>query len=139
MWPFRSKRENGRTPDPISKNTAARGARGEKLAQKFLRRAGLKILALNYRCPSGEVDVIALDRRTKPDTVVFVEVKTRHSDRYTSPAGAVNAEKQRRIRNVADYYLRHKHAEDLLVRYDIVSVVLPDDAPPRVEHLPDAF
>lgn len=139
MWPFRSKRGGESAPETNSNSTAARGARGEKLAQKHLRRAGLKILATNYRCPAGEVDLIALDRSTKPDTIVFVEVKTRNSDRYTSPAAAVNAEKQRRIRNVADYFLHHKRAEDLLVRYDIVSVVLPDDAPPRIEHLPEAF
>ena len=166
MWPFRSKRGGDHASDANQHNTAARGARGdflnsnrrrsnldtptanstavlgahgEKLARKHLRRAGLKILAANYRCPAGEVDLIALDRRTKPDTIVFVEVKTRNSDRYTSPAAAVNAEKQRRIRKVADYYLHQKHAEDLLVRYDIVSVVLPNEAPPRIEHLPDAF
>jgi putative endonuclease len=139
MWPFRSNRGREDTPDAIQPTTAVLGAHGERLARKHLRRSGLKILAVNYRCPVGEVDVIALDRRTQPDTIVFVEVKTRRSDRYTSPEGAVNTEKQRRIRKVAEYYLHHKHAEDLLVRYDIVSVVLPDDAPPNIEHIPDAF
>jgi putative endonuclease len=139
MWPFRSRREKGHSFSTNSDSTAVRGACGEKLAQKHLRRAGLKLLATNYRCPTGEVDIIALDRRTKPDTIVFVEVKTRTSDRYTSPAGAVDAEKQRRIRNVANYFLHHKQAEDLLVRYDIVSIVLPDAGEPRIEHIPDAF
>lgn len=166
MWPFRRNRQKGHASSQIPKTTAACGARGvffntrrhqtnqnssapqnstalgvrgEKLAKKHLRRAGLKILATNYRCPTGEVDIIALERRTKPDTLVFVEVKTRRSDRYTSPAGAVNADKQRRIRKVADYFLRQKQADDLLVRYDIVSVVVPDNAPPNIEHIPNAF
>lgn len=139
MWPFRPKRGKDPTHKTTKIDTAVRGARGEKLARKHLRRTGLKILAVNYRCPAGEVDLIALDQRTKPDTLVFVEVKTRRSDRYTAPAAAVNADKQRRIRNVADYYLHHKNAHDLLVRYDIVSVVLPDTGPPRIENIPNAF
>ncbi|MBN1943026.1 MAG: YraN family protein [Phycisphaerae bacterium] len=139
MWPFRRKRGGQNTSPKKSLSTAARGARGEKLARKHLRRAGLKLLAVNYRCPAGEVDVIALDRRTRPDTLVFVEVKTRRQDRYTSPAAAVNAEKQRRIHKAAEYFLHHKHAEDLLVRFDVVSIVLPDDGPARVEHISDAF
>jgi len=166
MWPFRSKREKvhrfdtntnravvcgaiGAFFDTLRRktnpNTApagrskAMGDYGEALAKKHLRRAKLKILATNYRCPAGAVDIIALDRRTQPDTIVFVEVKTRTSDRYTSPAGAVDAEKQRRIRNVANYYLRHKQAGDFLTRYDIVSIVIPDTGEPRIEHVVDAF
>lgn len=136
MWPFRFLR-GGRTGKILS--AARRGARGEALAKKYLRRAGLQPLAVNYRCPAGEVDLIVLDRSTQPETLVFVEVKTRRCDEYVSPAAAVNAEKRRRIRKAADYYLRRKHAEDFAVRFDVVSVVLPDDAPPRLEHIVGAF
>ncbi|MBN1556366.1 MAG: YraN family protein [Phycisphaerae bacterium] len=139
MWPFRSRRGQADTSKTSPTTTAVRGARGEKLARKHLRKKGMKILATNYRCPAGEADIIALDRRTKPDTLVFVEVKTRRRDKYTSPAGAVNADKRRRVQKVAGYYLRQKQADDLHVRYDIVSIVLPDEGEPLIEHISDAF
>ena len=132
MWPF-----GRRVRPPL-------GRRGEKLARKFLKARGLKILAENYRCPRGEVDLIALDRSTcgrgGAETICFVEVKTRTSDFYTDPESAVDAEKRRRIRKVADYYLTGRDAaEGLNVRFDIVSIVLRDDEEPQVRHIQDAF
>ncbi len=131
MWPFG---RNDRLP---------LGKRGESIARKHLKRRGLKILARNYRCPRGEVDIIALDASTRTEmgaeTISFVEVKTRSSDRYTAPASAVNADKQRRIRKVADYYLARHAADELNVRFDIVSIVLRDGEKPEVKHIPGAF
>jgi putative endonuclease len=122
---------------------ASLGRRGERLARRRLRRSGLKILATNYRCPVGEVDLIALDASTRKaiaaETLVFVEVKTRTSDTYTAPAGAVDAEKRRRIRRIADYYLASRDTSGYAVRFDIVSIVIPDGEKPRVTHIPDAF
>jgi len=111
------------------------GRRGEELAVQFLWKKNYRILHRNFRGPHGELDIIA----ERDGRIYFVEVKTRTSDRYTSPAGAVDAEKQRRIRNVAIYYLRHKQAGDFLTRYDIVSIVIPDTGEPRIEHVVDAF
>jgi len=130
MWPF------GR-----HKNKPL-GQRGEDLAAKMLKSSGLKILARNYRCPAGEVDLIALDRslrRNGADTIVFVEVKTRTSDRYTTPASAVNAHKQHHIKKVADYYLAHHAADDYNTRCDIVSVIIPAGQAAQIEHIPNAF
>ena len=131
MWPFAHR---GRQP---------LGRRGEKLARRFLSRRGLKILARNYRCPRGEVDLIALDTSTRrqsgAQTICFVEVKTRTSDRYTDPESAVNADKQRHIRNAADYYLAAHDAKDFNVRFDIVSIVLREEAEPQIKHIADAF
>ena len=119
------------------------GRLGESLACKLLKRRGMKILARNYRCPAGEVDVIALARRRRSpgaETLVFVEVKTRSSDRYTAPESAVDAAKRRRMSRVADYYRAARRAEDLPARFDIVSVVIPPDgAAPRIDHIADAF
>ena len=132
MWPF----GRARGGDDL-------GRRGERLARKMLQRKGLKILARNYRCPAGEVDLIAFDPSTRRDllaeTVVFVEVKTRSSNRYTDPSSAVDRDKQRRIEKVAGYYLSHHPAEDLNLRYDVVSVVAPDGQKPRIEHIENAF
>jgi len=103
----------------------------------------MKILARNYRCPAGEIDLIALDPSTRKDfgceTIAFVEVKTRSSDRYTDPEAAVNADKQRRIRKVADYYLARHDAAELAVRFDIVSVLIRPDEKPQIKHIPQAF
>ncbi len=69
----------------------------------------MKVLARNYRCPVGEIDLIALDRHPAcgpfGPTLVFVEVKTRGDDTYTDPESAVDAEKRRRIKKAAAYYL----------------------------------
>jgi putative endonuclease len=129
LWPFRRGRRDARL-----------GRRGEALARRCLKRRGLKILAQNYRCPVGEADLIALDRSGRyGETLAFVEVKTRRSDRHTDPQSAVDADKQRRLRRIADYYLNRHDADGLTVRFDIVSVVMPEGEKPRVEHIADAF
>jgi len=131
MWPFGPKRRGGL------------GGRGEALARRALKRKGLKLLAENYRCPGGEIDLIFLDTATRRgggvETLVFVEVKTRASDEYTSPESAVNSDKQRRIRRAAQYYIARHNAQDYNVRFDIVAIVTRDGEKPRVEHIEDAF
>jgi len=131
MWPF------GRRAKP------ALGKRGERAARKFLKRKGMKILAENFRCPRGEVDLIAFDRSTRAETgetICFVEVKTRSSDRYTDPESAVDAGKRARIKRAADYYLAGRAAaEGLNVRFDVVSIVMATDGQPQVKHIADAF
>jgi len=117
------------------------GQRGERLAAKHLKRQGLKILARNYRCPVGEVDLIALARSTQrqgAEALVFVEVKSRSSDEYTDPESAVNADKKRRLHKVAKYYLQRHDAHEYNVRFDIVAVLFSGDKP-VVRHTPDAF
>ncbi|MDP6636166.1 MAG: YraN family protein [Phycisphaerae bacterium] len=129
MWPFR--------------RAKSLGQRGENLAARTLKRKGMKILAANYRCPSGEIDIIALDRSTRRDsgreTIVFVEVKTRSDDAYNAPESAVDARKRRRIRKAARYYLSHYPTRQYAVRYDIVAIVAPRDAKPRIKHIEAAF
>jgi len=132
MWPF------GRFFRP-----SRLGPQGERLAAKFLRRQGMKVLARNYRCPVGEADLIVLDSSTRPrqgaETIVFVEVKTKASDHFTNPESAVNAEKRRRIKKVAGYYLASRPTEGLNVRYDIVAVVVRKGEEPKIRHIPAAF
>ena len=102
----------------------------------------MKVLAVNYRCPAGEADLIALDTATRgslgAETIAFIEVKTRARDQYTDPAAAVDRDKQRRINKVADYYLARHDADDLNVRFDVVSIVL-GAGKPRIDYLEDAF
>ena len=75
----------------------ALGAWGEERACELLKKNGLKIVERNYRCPSGEVDIIARDSKT----LVFVEVKTRASEDYGEPSRAVDRAKQRHILRTA--------------------------------------
>lgn len=119
------------------------GHKGEKLAARYLRREGLKILARNYRCPPGEIDIIALDRSTRhnsgAETIVFVEVKTRSSDRYVEPESAVDARKRQQLTRPANYYLAHHKTADYAARFDIVSIVIREGEKPQIKHIQDAF
>jgi putative endonuclease len=139
VWPFGRKRAK----DPAEDDSAGLGRRGESLARRELRRLGLKILAANYRCPAGEADLIALDPSTRKEsgaeTIAFVEVKTRAGDGYAPPESAVNADKQRRMRKVAHYYLASRKTDAFSTRFDIVAVLLRAGAEPEIRYIRDAF
>jgi putative endonuclease len=94
------------------------GAEGERAAEKFLRRQRYTIVERNYRCASGEVDLIALDR----STIVFVEVKTRTQPGFGSPFEAVDSRKQRQIQRTAQYYLTKNRLHERNARFDVVGV-----------------
>lgn len=111
------------------------GRKGEKLARRFLKRLGYKILARNYACPAGEIDVIALDGRT----IAFVEVKTRRGDALADPEDAVTAHKRRQLTRVAQYWLSQRRADDYGCRFDVVSVTMLERGRPVIRHTPDAF
>lgn len=95
------------------------GRKGEEIAAKYLRRLGFKVLYRNYRAPhGGEVDLVCRDR----DTLVFVEVKTRRSEMYGSPAEAVNSAKEQLIARGACAWLRLLGRPDIYYRFDIAEV-----------------
>src|SRR5438093_8116984 len=92
-----------------------RGARGEKLACRFLKRSGYKILFRNFRGRSGgEIDVVCRDN----DTLVFIEVKTRTREDFGRPFAAVDREKRKRISRGALAWLRMLDNPDILFRFD---------------------
>lgn len=112
------------------------GRRGEELAAKHLRRLGYKILRLSDRGALGEIDLVALDRRT----VVFVEVKTRVSSESGHPSEAVDDAKQRRLTRLALAWLKRRGLLEQPARFDVVAITWPDDGrSPRIEHFPNAF
>src|SRR5262245_13395515 len=107
-----------------------RGAHGEKLACRFLKRNGYKILFRNFRGRSGgEIDVVCRDK----DTLVFVEVKTRTREDFGRPLSAVDRAKQKRISRGALAWLRMLENQDILLRFGVVEVLLEDDG----EHVID--
>jgi putative endonuclease len=116
------------------------GRFGEQLAADHLERAGLTILDRNWRCREGELDIVARDG----DELVFVEVKTRSSPAFGTPAQAVNRAKTARIRRLAVRYLLAKRAEGLAdswtaMRFDVVAVVRTTPSGPEVVHLKGVF
>jgi putative endonuclease len=110
----------------------ALGRYGEDLAARHLADAGLAILERNYRCESGEIDIVARDG----DVLVVCEVKTRSGLRFGAPLEAVTATKARRLRVLASRWLSdHRGIRPKTVRFDVVGVLRPDDGSPRVEHV----
>src|SRR3954451_22326108 len=113
-----------------------RGARGENLACRFLRRNGYKILYRNFRGRTGgEIDVVCRDR----DTLVFVEVKTRTREDFGRPLDAVNQDKRRRVARGGLAWLRLLDDPEILFRFDVVEVVIAKDCGPRLEIVRNAF
>ena len=113
------------------------GRNGEDAAVAHLVTAGLEVLARNWRCRDGELDVVALDGAT----VVFVEVKTRSGVGFGHPAEAVTFAKARRIRRLAALWLQAERppAASGDVRFDVVCVVRQPDGSLAVEHVAGAF
>jgi len=110
------------------------GIDGERAAERCVRRRGYAILARNYRCRLGEVDLVALDGRT----VVFIEVKTRGGTLVGAALDAVDPRKQRQIARVAEHFVLTHRLEDRAVRFDVVGV-WRDGAALACELVQDAF
>lgn len=85
----------------MSQERLQRGREGEDLAETYLKSLKINVLERNYRCPVGEIDIIA----QKGPTRLFIEVKTRFSKNYGDPFEAVTPAKQKKIMRVAEYYL----------------------------------
>lgn len=112
-----------------------RGIRGERYAADFLADRGYDLLARNWRCRYGEIDLIATDQ----ETVVFVEVKTRGGYDFGGPWEAVTPAKQNRIRRLASIWLAERQGSWVPVRFDVVGVMLEAGIPPSITHLEGVF
>ena len=113
------------------------GAWGEALAAEYLRKKRYKLIATNYRCRFGEIDLIVKDRKT----LVFVEVKLRKNAKFAAAREYVDRNKQDRIRATAAIYLS-RNPTDLPARFDVVEIYAPDGVEtkdPVIEHMEDAF
>ena len=109
------------------------GALGEDLAVDHLTSLGLQVLARNWRCRYGELDIIAADDATR--TAVFVEVKTRTSDHFGGVEQAVTPEKVRRLRRLAGLWLAGQDASWSSVRIDVIGVRIGRQRSPEISHL----
>ena len=111
------------------------GRAGEALAAARLQAAGLEIVARNWRCRDGELDLVAAGQ----GLLVFCEVKTRRGNGYGSPAAAVTPAKQARLRRLAAAYLAAGATGPCRVRFDVVAVSWPRGRAPEVDHLQGVF
>lgn len=111
-----------------------RGQWAESLAEQFLRRQGLKSLQRNYRCKSGEIDLVMLER----ETLVFVEVRYRQGSDYGSGADSVTAKKRQRLVATAQRYVQQRGLPEPPCRFDVVSVSSLHGRP-QIDWIPNAF
>ncbi len=112
----------------------ALGRDGEAVAEAFLRARQWRILARNYRCRAGEIDLVALDG----PVVVFVEVRSRRGARAGTPLESVDARKQAQVARVARHFVASRGWHDRDARFDVIGVRF-DHEPPLVEHVRGAF
>lgn len=110
------------------------GAYGEEAALGFLKQKGYRVLSRNYKSRFGEIDIIAQDK----DTICFVEVKTRSSDKFGLPQEALSGFKQRQIAKAALNFLKENKLLDKKARFDVVSVICQGDSP-KIDLVCDAF
>lgn len=110
-------------------NKRSVGNIGEKMALAYLRKQGYELVKKNYRCPYGEIDIIARHQ----NTLVFIEVKYRRSTAYGYPMEAVNGYKQQKIYKTALWFISSEQIEGAF-RFDVISI-LGDD----INHIVNAF
>lgn len=111
------------------------GPTGEAVAARFLRDKGHEILTLNYRCRTGEIDIVSADA----GVVVFCEVKTRASEAKGQPFESVTPKKQRTVRRCAEHFLLAEYHELRTCRFDVVSIRWAPHGPPHITHLENVF
>jgi len=110
------------------------GRKGETIAVAFLKKSRYLIIETNYRCPLGEIDIIARDQ----DELVFIEVKTRKSTALGYPEQAVGVTKQKKMSRLALWYLERNNMHDAKARFDVVAVTM-SQSEPEIRLIKNAF
>jgi ribonuclease HII len=111
------------------------GVSGETVAAAHLRRQGWEVLTTRYRCPDGEIDIVAREGQT----LVFVEVKTRRSRAFGVPREAVSLRKRARITAAAQVYLAEHGLAETSCRFDVAEVLIGPDGLAKVNLIRNAF
>jgi len=108
------------------------GRRGEEFAAEWLVKAGMRVVARNWRCPVGEIDIVAQDGQA----LVIVEVKTRTSDAFGHPFEAITPAKLKRLHLLASAWLAgHPGTRHPEVRIDVLGILWPEFGEPSIQHL----
>jgi putative endonuclease len=112
------------------------GRWGEKYCERFLRQKGFTTIARNFTCKLGEIDLIVTDSES---IIVFVEVRTKTDESYTTAQETVTPRKQMRLIRTAKYFLKTYKVKDRPLRFDVVAVVLGRKGRPQIRHYENAF
>lgn len=107
-----------------------KGNIGEEIATNFLKEKGFEIVARNFECGFGEIDIIAQQK----STTVFVEVKHKLNANFGYPREMVNFKKQQRIRKVAELYCMKNHLLNAQLRFDVIEILGKE-----ITHIENAF
>lgn len=118
----------------MHKDSIDLGRAGEEEAVRLLRMKGYKILARNYKTGLGEIDIIAKDK----DSICFIEVKARRTDKFGLPQEAIQKNKQRQISKAALNFLKTGNLLDKKARFDVVAVVY-SNGEPKLDLIKGAF
>lgn len=111
------------------------GRSAEIVAAAELGKRGYRIVASNYRCRAGEIDLIAQER----DSLVFIEVRCKRTNEYGTPAESITASKMRKIITTAEHYLNENGIADAACRFDVVEVVMAEGKLVVSDVIRDAF
>jgi putative endonuclease len=112
------------------------GQWGEKRCQRFLKRKGLKTLTRNFTCKTGEIDLVMVDT---DKTIVFVEVRTRVDEKFSSVESSITSAKKAKLFRTARFFLAAHDIEDRPFRFDVVTIILGQKGRPQIRHYENAF
>lgn len=121
-----------------SRDSELLGRWGEDLAAEFLRKKKYRLVACNYRCRFGEIDLIVENKKF----LVFVEVKLRKSPKFAQAMEFVDQRKQERLKQTAAMYLAQQEDAGKQPRFDVVEIYAPEGLQtkkPVIQHMEDAF
>ncbi len=119
----------------MNRHNISLGLYGERIAVKYLKAHGYRILQTDFRSPIGQIDIVAMEK----GEIVFVEVKTRGSADFGMPEEAIDSRKKRKILNVGLCYIKKKNISGRDLRIDVVSILVKDKADITVNLIKDAF
>ncbi|GAA0134132.1 YraN family protein [Paenibacillus sp. YSY-4.3] len=127
---------NGKRKRPLDRRKA-RGRLAEEAGARYLQEQGYVLLERNWRCRSGEIDMIG----RKDGVIVIIEVRSRseHNEQFGTPAESVTPRKVKQIRETAAVYLHRTHQYNEPVRFDVLAVQMRRDEIISIEHIPAAF
>lgn len=116
-------------------NKRATGKMAEEIATVFLQEKGFKILEKNFHCHFGEIDLII----ERDNYIIFVEVKARSSKSFGLAQEAVTIKKQKKILNVAMWYLMKNNAVEKFFRFDVIAMHQQANGQYDIQHIENAF
>ncbi|WP_294419335.1 YraN family protein [uncultured Senegalimassilia sp.] len=142
----RDDRQDEQSPNQTSNDAESAGSQpnlhnkrlgrlGEDVAARYLVSRGYEIIARNWTCQAGEADIIARD----DDILVFAEVKTRSSTEKGFPSEAVDSKKRQKYLKIAELFTSRYDVRDLQIRFDVMSLVVTDNAHATIRHYINAF